>query len=233
MSQWCGFNQYMQECIRYALMFNEYSRHARYEHTYKEFPIYPYSESGCKYIDVVGKHDIGDSIKRSIAVEIKSGWADFNSGHGLNLYANFNFIAVTEGDFSRELLYFMSKNRRDWKNVGLIEVLDDGSVETLIPAEEMWARFVDTGVFYIENHWSELAESKHIKNNDELEEIFQSEVVPLLENDDKIRKSLRKQYPVERLITSCNEYNYYKLRTSKAFRNNVLKFDDGLIYETA
>ena len=222
MSQCCGWNLYMAECIRYAVMYNNYGKHPfRFKHTFKEYPLYPHYYKGCKFIDVVGKNSYSDTIKSSVAIEIKSGWTDFKTGHGLNLYANWNFIAVEEGDFSRDLLYYMRKHYEEWESIGLLEVTSNGSVETLIPANSLYSPF-GNHIYHIENHWEECINKADSSGN--IEEYFQKNIVPIMKNDDEIRKIDRTKYPVELLTLNKEEERTLLLHTSKYLRENVLGY---------
>lgn len=222
MSQCCGFNIFMAENIRHALMCNMHdNKYCRFKHTYKEYPLYPRYSEGCKFIDVVGKQNHKDSIKHSVVVEVKSDWTDFNTGHGLNLYGAWNFIAVQEGDFAKELLYKMCLERDMWKSVGLLQVTLNGSVETLLPANGIWCKFW-AGQMYIENHWEDLKDKAD--KNGYIDKAFQKKFIPIYKEDNEYRKS--KRLPVERLIISPDEYRYLLNNTTDAFRESILGIDD-------
>jgi len=213
MHEW---NKYITENIRHALMFNTYGKHPlRFEHTYKELGLYPYN----KFIDVVGRNNPNDSIKESVVVEIKSGWSDFNSGHGLNFFGNWNFLA-SDTDFSKELLHYMCVNRERWKGIGLLEMLSDGSVITLLPAKSFWKSGISgrNDYLFIENHFDE--ELFNDCNDDIPEVLFNDRIGLLLNEDDKC-----KPYPIETLSVSLEENVEHFYNCPAYIRENLLGFD--------
>lgn len=231
MSQYCGFNRFMAESLRHALMFNQNGTHGSFEYTFKEYPVYPFANEGCKYIDVVGKKEYTDSIKQSVVIEVKSNWGDFNSGHGLNLYGAWNYIAAI-GDFAKDLLYYMCKNKEDWANIGLLEVDDIGGVSTLIPAKNVWNLYGEDNIYLcglgsnielnIDNHWEDC--SDQADDNGSVEQFFQTNILPKMQKDDQLRKEYRQKYPVEHLKITQYELDFHKRYTSEYFRKDILKF---------
>ena len=218
MAQHCKWNDWMNENIRHALMFNQYGRHPIFwEYTYQEYPLYPPKAQGCKYIDVVGKWNSDDSIKESVVVEVKSCWSDFNSGHGLNFYGNWNFVAVdaTDKKFAEEITNLFIQNESEYSPIGIIKVMMDGSVETIIPAKPMW-HWSEYGLMYIENHWED-CEDDADKDGD-ISDVFKNEILPLLRLDDD-----HKSKDVERLKISRSENRYNYLHSTQFLRENVLK----------
>ncbi len=228
MAQNTGWNKWMSDCLRHALLNNQYSKHCfKTSHTYSEYSLYPYRknfsnpywENAIRYIDVVGKEKVEDTIKSSVVIEIKSCWSDFTSGHGLNFFGNWNFIAVdcsNSNGFANQLLEYLN-NHKEYEQIGLLFVTENGSVTTKKPAIAVWEDCYLNWIkaLYVENHWEDYPEQNEISDAR-----FYKITGHLLENDDN-----NKPYPIEELKITEHEDKTHYYNCSKYLRNDILHFE--------